>query len=79
VSDDPPPPRAVRAMRERVRELSLPLAGAIRTAGPHLCVASGGTARALGRLVVGMRGMRAARSINQLEVPTAELRTSSTP
>jgi exopolyphosphatase/guanosine-5'-triphosphate,3'-diphosphate pyrophosphatase len=74
LSDDPPPPRAVRALRERVRELALPLAGAIRTAQPQLCVASGGTARALGRLVVGLRGMRPARSINQLEVPTSELR-----
>jgi exopolyphosphatase/guanosine-5'-triphosphate,3'-diphosphate pyrophosphatase len=77
VSDDPPPPRAVRALRERVREVSLPLAGAIRTAGPQLCVASGGTARALGRLVVGLRGMRPAQSINQLEVPTSELRAIS--
>jgi exopolyphosphatase/guanosine-5'-triphosphate,3'-diphosphate pyrophosphatase len=77
VSEDPPPPRAVRAIRERVRELTLPIASAIRTAGPELCVASGGTARALGRLVVGLRGMRTARSINQLAVPTPELRAVS--
>jgi exopolyphosphatase/guanosine-5'-triphosphate,3'-diphosphate pyrophosphatase len=74
VSEDPPPPRAVRAMRERVRELSLPLAGTIGSAAPQLCVASGGTARALGRLVVGLRGMQPARSVNQLEVPASELR-----
>jgi exopolyphosphatase/guanosine-5'-triphosphate,3'-diphosphate pyrophosphatase len=74
VSEDPPPQRAVRAMRERVRALAQPLASAIGTAEPQLCVASGGTARALGRLVVGLRGMRPARSINQLAVPTSELR-----
>jgi exopolyphosphatase/guanosine-5'-triphosphate,3'-diphosphate pyrophosphatase len=61
-------------MRERVRALAQPLASAIGTAEPQLCVASGGTARALGRLVVGLRGMRPARSINQLAVPTSELR-----
>jgi len=74
VREDPPPPRAVRGLRERVRELTLPLAGAIRAAQPQLCVASGGTARALARLVVGLRGMRPARSINGLVVPASELR-----
>jgi exopolyphosphatase/guanosine-5'-triphosphate,3'-diphosphate pyrophosphatase len=74
VSDDPPAPRAVRAIKERVRELAEPAAGAIRAIEPQLCVASGGTARALGRLVVGLRGMRPARSINQLHVATSELR-----
>jgi exopolyphosphatase/guanosine-5'-triphosphate,3'-diphosphate pyrophosphatase len=74
MSEDPPLPRALRAMRERVRELSQPLAGAIASAAPQLCVASGGTARALGHLVGGLRGMQAARSINQLEVPASELR-----
>jgi exopolyphosphatase/guanosine-5'-triphosphate,3'-diphosphate pyrophosphatase len=74
VTEDPPAARAVRALRERVRALTLPVAGAIRTADPELCVASGGTARALGRLVVGMRDMRPARSINGIVVPISELR-----
>lgn len=75
VSDDPASQRSVRAIRERVRALALPLAGTIRASEPGLSVASGGTARALGRLVVGLRGMRPARSINGLVVPVSELRT----
>jgi phosphohistidine phosphatase SixA len=73
-SDDPLSPRAVRAIRERVRELAQPVASALRANPPELAVASSGTARSLGRLVVGLRGMRPARSINQLFVPTSELR-----
>jgi len=74
VTDDPPAQREARAIRERVRARIEPAAGAIRAAEPRLSVASGGTARALGHLVVGLRGMRPVRSINELVVPTAELR-----
>ena len=73
-TDDPLSPRAVRAIRERVRELAEPVASALLANPPELAVAAGGTARSLGRLVVGLRGMRPARSINQLFVPTSELR-----
>ncbi len=73
-SADPLTPRAVRAIRERVRELAEPVATALEANPPEFAVAAGGTARALGRLVVGLRGMRPARSINQLFVPLAELR-----
>jgi len=73
-TDDPLSQRATRAIRERVRELAEPVATALRANRPELAVAAGGTARSLGRLVVGLRGMRPARSINQLFVPTSELR-----
>ena len=73
-TDDPLSARAVKAIRERVRELAGPVATALQANPPELAVASGGTARSLGRLVVGLRGMRPARSINQLFVPTSELR-----
>lgn len=72
--EDPIPPRTVRAIRERVRELAEPVAAGLRASAPELAVAAGGTARALGRLVVGLRGMRPASSINELFVPAAELR-----
>jgi exopolyphosphatase/guanosine-5'-triphosphate,3'-diphosphate pyrophosphatase len=71
--NDPIPPRAVRAIRERVRELAEPVAAGLRANVPELAVAAGGTARALGRLVTGLRGMRPS-SINELYVPASELR-----
>jgi exopolyphosphatase/guanosine-5'-triphosphate,3'-diphosphate pyrophosphatase len=72
---DPLSARAVRAIRARVREQVEPAARALRGSPPELAVAAGGTARALGRLVVGLRGMRPARSINGLWVPAPELRS----
>jgi exopolyphosphatase / guanosine-5'-triphosphate,3'-diphosphate pyrophosphatase len=72
--EDPIPTRASRAIRERVRELAEPVAAALAGSAPEIAVAAGGTARALGRLVVGLRGLRPARSINELFVPAAELR-----
>jgi exopolyphosphatase/guanosine-5'-triphosphate,3'-diphosphate pyrophosphatase len=72
---DPPSPRMIRAVRERVREQLAPVAAQIQAREPELVVASGGTARALGRLAAGMRGLRPSRSINQLEVRTSELRS----
>ena len=73
-TDDPLSARAVKAIRERVRELAEPVAAALRGNPPEMAVATGGTARSLGRLAVGLRGMRPARSINQLFLPTSELR-----
>jgi exopolyphosphatase/guanosine-5'-triphosphate,3'-diphosphate pyrophosphatase len=75
IHDDPPSQRMIRAVRQRVREEVAPLADRIGAHEPGLVVASGGTARALGRLVAGMRGLRPNRSINQLEVRTPELRS----
>jgi exopolyphosphatase/pppGpp-phosphohydrolase/phosphohistidine phosphatase SixA len=74
-AEDPIAPRAARAIRDRVRALAEPVAPALRAGPPALAVAAGGTARALGRLVVGLRGLAPARSINELYVPSAELRT----
>jgi exopolyphosphatase/guanosine-5'-triphosphate,3'-diphosphate pyrophosphatase len=65
IHDDPPSQRMIRAVRQRVREEVAPLADRIGAHEPGLVVASGGTARALGRLVAGMRGLRPNRSINQ--------------
>jgi exopolyphosphatase/guanosine-5'-triphosphate,3'-diphosphate pyrophosphatase len=75
VRDDPPSPRTIRAVRERVREQVAPLAARIERRAPELVVASGGTARAIGRLAAGTRGLTPSRSVNQLEVRTAELRS----
>jgi exopolyphosphatase / guanosine-5'-triphosphate,3'-diphosphate pyrophosphatase len=72
--EDPLSARAVRAIRTRVRELVAPAARTLKASPPELAVAAGGTARTLGRLVVGLRGMRPARSINGLYFPAAELR-----
>jgi len=72
---DPPSARSIRAARRRVREQLEPIAERIRALGPQQIVVAGGTARALGRLVVGLRGLRPARTVNQLEIPTSELRS----
>jgi exopolyphosphatase/guanosine-5'-triphosphate,3'-diphosphate pyrophosphatase len=77
IQDDPPSQRMLRAVRQRVRELVAPLADRSAARELWLVVASGGTARALGRLVAGMRGLRPNRSINQLEVRTPELRSAA--
>jgi exopolyphosphatase/guanosine-5'-triphosphate,3'-diphosphate pyrophosphatase len=77
IQDDPPSQRMLRAVRQRVREQVAPLADRIAARELRLVVASGGTARALGRLVAGMRGLRPNRSINQLEVRTPELRSAA--
>ncbi|MEN8158954.1 MAG: histidine phosphatase family protein [Myxococcota bacterium] len=75
MQDDPPSPRTIRAVRERVREQVAPLTARIHRREPGLVVASGGTARAIGRLVAGARGLRPSRSVNQLEVRTSELKS----
>jgi exopolyphosphatase/guanosine-5'-triphosphate,3'-diphosphate pyrophosphatase len=75
IHGDPPSQRMIRAVRMRVREQLAPLADQIRAHDPQLIVASGGTARALGRLLTGMRGQRPNRSLNQLEVRNPELGT----
>ncbi len=77
IEGDPPSQRRIRAIRERVREQVAPLADRIAAREPQLVVAAGGTARALGRVVAGLRGLRPSRSINQLEVRTAELRSAA--
>lgn len=74
VERDPMKKREARAICERVRAQLEPVAASVRGLGPALCVAAGGTARALGDLAVGLRGLDALQSINELVLPTTELR-----
>jgi exopolyphosphatase/guanosine-5'-triphosphate,3'-diphosphate pyrophosphatase len=61
-------------IRRRVRTALAPKLREIAPRAPIACIAAGGTARALGWLVTGLRGLRPARSVNHLEVPLEELR-----
>jgi exopolyphosphatase/guanosine-5'-triphosphate,3'-diphosphate pyrophosphatase len=74
VRRDPMKKREARAIRERVTGQLAPAAAEIAALAPSVCVAAGGTARAFGELAVGLRGLRPARSINELVLPLAELR-----
>jgi exopolyphosphatase/guanosine-5'-triphosphate,3'-diphosphate pyrophosphatase len=71
---DPLDPQEARRVAERVRAAVDPLVPEIRRFAPALCVLSGGTARALAHLAVAQRGLRPARSINELTLGAAELR-----
>jgi exopolyphosphatase/guanosine-5'-triphosphate,3'-diphosphate pyrophosphatase len=74
VKSDPMAPAEAAEIRERVRTLLAPTLRRIAIQAPLACVATGGTARALGWLVTGLRGLRPARTVNQLEIPLDELR-----
>lgn len=74
VTRDPLRKREIRAVCQRVQAELAPHVDAIRRLEPALAVAAGGTARALGRLSVALRGMRPARSINELALGLDELR-----
>jgi phosphohistidine phosphatase SixA len=74
VRDDPMRRRELRAVCERVRERVLPLRGRLLAHGPKLCIAAGGSARALGYLAVSLRGLRPVQSVNELVLPVDELR-----
>lgn len=74
VTRDPIRKREARAVVDRVVELLAPLAPELMSLRPELAVAAGGTARALGHLSVGLRGMRPATSVNQLRLSIDELR-----
>ncbi len=74
VRDDPMRRREIRAVCERVRERVLPLRGRLLAHGPKLCIAAGGSARALGYLAVSLRGLRPVQSVNELVLPVDELR-----
>jgi exopolyphosphatase/guanosine-5'-triphosphate,3'-diphosphate pyrophosphatase len=69
--------REARAVYERVRDEVAPHLPRVRSRRPRLFVVAGGSARALGHLVVALRGLRPARSVNQLAIPLDELRQTT--
>ena len=71
--EDPMPRRAARAVRQRVREALEPHLATIARHAPKVRVASGGTVSALARRITARRGLRPARSVNELFLPTVEL------
>ncbi len=74
VRQDPMRRKDARRVCEHVRESLLPLEPIVRKAAPRRVVLAGGTARALGDLARGFRGLRPVRSVNELELPLDELR-----
>ena len=77
VKADPITPEQVAEIRQRVRALVAPKLRSIAAHSPVACIAAGGTARALGWLVTGLRGLRPARTVNQLEIRLEELRDAT--
>jgi exopolyphosphatase/guanosine-5'-triphosphate,3'-diphosphate pyrophosphatase len=73
VKSDPMTPAEASEIRKRVRALLAPKLRRVAMQAPLACVATGGTARALGWLVTGLRGLRPARTVNHLEIPLEEL------
>ncbi len=73
VKQDPMRKREVRQVRARVSRLLAPCIEPIAARSPAACIATGGTARALGRLVVARRALRPHLSVNGLEITTDEL------
>jgi exopolyphosphatase/guanosine-5'-triphosphate,3'-diphosphate pyrophosphatase len=74
VKSDPMTAAEASELRKRVRALLAPKLRQLAVHAPVACVAAGGTARALGWLATGLRGLRPARSVNHLEIPLEELR-----
>jgi exopolyphosphatase/guanosine-5'-triphosphate,3'-diphosphate pyrophosphatase len=77
VRSDPMSADEAAEIRRCVRSAVAPKLRAIAAHAPGLCIAAGGTARALGWLVTGLRGLRPARTVNQIEIPLAELRAAT--
>jgi exopolyphosphatase/guanosine-5'-triphosphate,3'-diphosphate pyrophosphatase len=74
VRADPMTAAEASEIRERVRGELAPKLRHVAAQAPVGCVVTGGTARALGWLVTGLRGLRPARTVNHLEIPLEELR-----
>jgi exopolyphosphatase/guanosine-5'-triphosphate,3'-diphosphate pyrophosphatase len=70
VSNDPPSFKELAAIERAVDGTAGPFFAEIRREGPTRCVVSGGTGRAIARL---MAAERASRDINGMVIPTAEL------
>ena len=73
VTRDPLRKRELRALCDHVQEALAPWREEIAAHAPVGAVAAGGTARALGHLVVGLRGMRPAGTINEMLIDRAAL------
>jgi len=73
VASDPMRGREVRAVCERVAGSLAPELEGIAGAGPVAGIAAGGSARALGHLAVGLRGLRPTSTVNEIELSLEEL------
>jgi exopolyphosphatase/guanosine-5'-triphosphate,3'-diphosphate pyrophosphatase len=74
---DPMKKRDVLAIRSQVSRSLEAIAPSIERLAPSLAVVAGGTARALGELVIAGRDGSPARTINGLEIPLRELRETT--
>lgn len=72
-TSDPLTPEAVRAVRERVGSVLTPQRKTLAAFGTNACIATGGTANALARLVTARRGLRPTLSVNELFLPASDL------
>jgi exopolyphosphatase / guanosine-5'-triphosphate,3'-diphosphate pyrophosphatase len=74
VTNDPPTRDERKAVRAAVEETVSPLVEEVASAEPARCVASGGTAGALARVLAARRWGSPPASLNQYEVTVSELR-----
>jgi exopolyphosphatase / guanosine-5'-triphosphate,3'-diphosphate pyrophosphatase len=74
VEQDPPTREERKAVRAAVDEAVAPLVDDVAVAGPARCIASGGTAGALARVIAARRWSTPPASLNQYVVTVSELR-----
>ena len=74
VEHDPPTREERKAVRSAVEEAVAPLVEDVAVAEPARCIASGGTAGALARVIAARRWSTPPASLNQYEVTVSELR-----
>lgn len=74
VAHDPPTREERKVVRAAVEEAVAPLVDDVAAAAPARCVASGGTAGALARVIAARRWSAPPASLNQYEVTISELR-----
>ena len=74
ISHEPPTREERRAVRAAVEDAVAPLVPKVEAADPARCIASGGTAGALARVLAAERWGAPPASLNQFELSVAELR-----
>jgi exopolyphosphatase / guanosine-5'-triphosphate,3'-diphosphate pyrophosphatase len=74
ISHEPPTREERRAVRAAVEDAIAPLVPEVEAADPARCIASGGTAGALARVLAAERWGAPPASLNQFELSVAELR-----
>ena len=74
VHHDPPAREERKAVRAAVEEAVAPLVGDVSEVAPVRCIASGGTAGALARVIAAQRWSTPPASLNQYEMSVARLR-----